>query len=107
MGKVDRIRRLMPLFEQGRIILPRSKMRTLYDRTTANLIEVFVEEEYLAFPVSQHDDMLDCLARILEPDLHVQPPFADWDMGPVEVIGRPFMRGMILSRGTHGNANRR
>jgi hypothetical protein len=56
MGEVDMIRRLMPLFEQSRIILPRSRMRTLYDKTTVNLIDAFVEEEYAAFPVSEHDD---------------------------------------------------
>jgi hypothetical protein len=78
----------MPLFEQGRIILPRSRMRTLFDRSTVNLIDAFVEEEYAAFPVSQHDDMLDCLACILEPDLHVQPPFSDWDMKPPEVLSK-------------------
>jgi hypothetical protein len=58
MGEVDMIRRLMPLFEQSRIILPRSRMRTLYDKTTVNLIDAFVEEEYPAFPVSEHDDSL-------------------------------------------------
>ena len=66
-GKEDRIRRLMPLFEQGRIVLPPSRFRTLCDKSTVNLIDAFVEEEYLAFPVSQHDDMLDCLARIEDP----------------------------------------
>jgi Mg2+/Co2+ transporter CorC len=58
MGEVDMIRRLMPLFEQSRIILPRSRMRTLYDKTTVDLIDAFVEEEYAAFPVSEHDDSL-------------------------------------------------
>jgi len=75
MAKEDRIRRLMPLFEQGRIILPPSRFRTLYDRSTVNLIDAFVEEEYAAFPVSTHDDMLDCLARILDEDLKTKPPF--------------------------------
>ncbi len=75
-GKVDRIRRLMPLFEQGRIVLPPSRNRTLYDKTTVNLIDAFVEEEYLAFPVGHHDDMLDCLARIEDPELHVRFPEA-------------------------------
>lgn len=48
--------------------------RTLYDRSTVNLIEAFVEEEYLAFPVAQHDDMLDCLARIEDPELKLRWP---------------------------------
>ncbi len=29
----------------------------------------FIEEEYFAFPVGLHDDMLDALARICEPDM--------------------------------------
>ena len=29
----------------------------------------FIEEEYYPFPVGLHDDMLDALARIAEPDM--------------------------------------
>ena len=58
----------MPLFEQGRIILPTvtvpDPLRPLHRRP----IDALVEEEYMAFPVSTHDDMLDCLARIEDPD---------------------------------------
>lgn len=90
-GKVDRIRRLMPLFEEGRIILPRSRMRTLYDKTTVNLIDVFVEQEYAAHPVAEHDDMLDALARIL--DLPTRwPASSGWSDEKIEVIGNPIMR---------------
>jgi hypothetical protein len=42
----------------------------------------FIAEEYLAFPVSLHDDMLDCLARILDPELGASFPMPatamDW-----------------------------
>lgn len=69
MAKLDRIRRLIPLFEQGRVYLPDSCHKTNYEKKTQDLVEIFLNEEYLAFPVSQHDDMLDCLARILEDDL--------------------------------------
>ncbi len=71
--KLDRIRKLIPLFEQGRIYLPRSKSYTDYEGQTRNLVSVFIEEEYKAFPVMSHDDMLDCLARIVDPELK-----ADW-----------------------------
>jgi hypothetical protein len=37
-----------------------------------NLIDAFVVEEYAAFPVRRHDDMLACLARILDPKLHAR-----------------------------------
>jgi predicted phage terminase large subunit-like protein len=65
--KGDRIKRLVPLLEQGHLFFPRSIHRTLYDGTMVNLIDVFVEEEYAAFPVGAHDDMLDSLARIVDP----------------------------------------
>lgn len=65
--KLDRIRRLIPLFEQGRFYLRKSRMYTDYEGITRNLIDSFVEEEYKAFPVMAHDDMLDCLARLEDP----------------------------------------
>ena len=77
MAKADRIRRLMPIFEQGRFFLPAAKYRTIYDKTTVNLIEMFVEEEYVAFPVATHDDMLDMLARIEDEDMNVKWPLSD------------------------------
>lgn len=67
--KVDRIRKLVPLFENGKVLIPRSLHRTIFDGTTVELVRAFVEEEYCAFPVARHDDMLDCFARILDPDL--------------------------------------
>jgi phage terminase large subunit-like protein len=66
--KPDRIRRLIPLFEQSRVYCRRTRMHTDYEGKTINLIDVFVEEEYKAFPVMAHDDMLDCLARIEDPE---------------------------------------
>lgn len=72
--KLDRIRRLIPHFEQGRIYLRRSKTYTDYEGQTRNLIEIFIEEEYKAFPVMSHDDMLDCLARIVDPDFKTEWP---------------------------------
>jgi phage terminase large subunit-like protein len=74
MSKPDRIKRLVPVFEEGRMYLPRQKHRTIYDGSTINLIESFVEEEYAAFPVAVHDDMLDCMARILDEDLKIKWP---------------------------------
>lgn len=68
-SKQDRIKRLIPLFEAGRIWLPRTHVVTDWQRMTVDLVKAFVEEEYMAFPVGLHDDMLDALARICEPDL--------------------------------------
>jgi predicted phage terminase large subunit-like protein len=68
-GKVDRIKRLVPMFEGGKVYLPESMHKTDYQKVPVDLINAFVEEEFMPFPVGVHDDMLDALARIAEPDL--------------------------------------
>jgi predicted phage terminase large subunit-like protein len=68
--KEDRIRSLIPLFEQGRIFIPDRIIKTNYEGVTEDLTRAFINEEYLAFPVAAHDDMLDCLARINDPDCY-------------------------------------
>lgn len=68
-AKNDRIKRLIPYFEQGRIVLPRTLHYTAYDGKTHDLVHDFIEQEYLGFPVGVHDDLLDALARLLEPTL--------------------------------------
>lgn len=72
--KPDRIKRLIPVAEQGRLILPHSRAYTGYDGITRDLVQVLIEEELLAFPVCEHDDMLDCLARIEDPKLILVRP---------------------------------
>ena len=69
LAKVDRIRKLIPLFEQNRIYLPETCFKTDYEKRTRDLSEVFIQEEYANFPVGLHDDMLDALARILDEDM--------------------------------------
>lgn len=74
--KDTRIRRLIPLFEHRKVSFPTSMHRTMHDGITRNMVEQFVEEELLAFPGSKHDDALDALARIVEPDLSLVWPRA-------------------------------
>lgn len=74
MSKNDRIKKLIPLYEQKRFYLPYAVHRENYEGKTEELIEIFKEEEYLSFPVSVHDDMLDCQARIVDPDLEAEFP---------------------------------
>jgi predicted phage terminase large subunit-like protein len=69
MPKNDRIRKLVPLFEQGRIFLPMTHHYVDYQGRSSDLVRDFVDQEYVSFPVSNHDDMLDCLARIVDQDL--------------------------------------
>lgn len=66
MPKPDRIKRLIPHFEQGRIWLPHSYYRTDYEGRQVDLVTAFVEEEFAGFPVALHDDMLDALSRIFD-----------------------------------------
>ena len=72
--KEDRIRRLIPWFEHGKLYLPRTI--NYVDTTGAqhDLIKDFVEKEYAAFPVARHDDMFDALARLAEPTLKLPYP---------------------------------
>ena len=69
MPKADRIRRLVPVFEQGRFFFPNRIMKLSVENSAYDLTEDFYRQEYLTFPVSSHDDMLDCLSRIVDPAL--------------------------------------
>ena len=73
-AKNDRIRRLIPAFQAGRVWMPAELIYTNSDGKTIDLIKHFIEEEFLAFPVSRKDDMLDCLSRMAEPKLDTPWP---------------------------------
>lgn len=72
--KETRIRRLVPLFESKRVWFPLKHHYTDTDGITRDMVHVFLEEELAAFPAGAHDDMLDALARIAEPDLYLSWP---------------------------------
>lgn len=67
--KQDRIRRLIPLFEQQKIYLPESQHITDYRGKIEDMVEVFKEQEYKSFPAALHDDMLDGLAQLEDPEV--------------------------------------
>ena len=48
-----------------------------------DLVADFIEQEYLSFPVGRHDDMLDSLARIAEPNLDLA-----WPMKTTQAVNR-------------------
>jgi len=77
MSKEDRIRRLIPYFESGRFYLLSECKRRNYEKVFEDLTQVFVNDEYLCFPVSAHDDMLDCAARIF--DIGAEYPMKESD----------------------------
>jgi len=51
-----------------------------------DLVREFIDDEYLAFPVAPHDDMLDCMARILDPALGAVFPRAENSPLPQESV---------------------
>jgi len=66
LTKLDRIRRLIPLYKNGRVYQPSECYYTDYQGVRQDLNQVFRDEEYYCFPVSVHDDMLDSDSRILD-----------------------------------------
>lgn len=83
LKKEDRIRRLIPLFENRRIYLPEAIHRVNDIGVLRDLIRDFIEEEYAPFPVGKYDDILDCMARLEDKDLAV--------IFPTEIKERPRM----------------
>jgi phage terminase large subunit-like protein len=66
MPKPDRIKRLVPVCEQGRFYLPETCGKVDYEGKYVDLVQSFLNDEYRAFPVPAHDDMLDMLSRIFD-----------------------------------------
>jgi predicted phage terminase large subunit-like protein len=76
MPKNDRIRRLIPWFEKGRVFMPPMLMKANYEGRSIDLVKTFIDEEFMPFPVAGHDDMLDALARFLDPNMPIAWPEA-------------------------------
>jgi predicted phage terminase large subunit-like protein len=88
MPKLDRIRRLIPKFEQGNIVLPEKFIRTTYEGKAEDLVQIFIESEFKAFPVASHDDMLDALARLADESITLSFPM-DFGFDDDEYDDRP------------------
>lgn len=73
-AKEDRIRKLVPVFEQGRFWLPHRLMFVTRERKVEDLIQIFLTQEYEAFPVSVHDDIFDTMARNVDPKAGIRFP---------------------------------
>jgi phage terminase large subunit-like protein len=74
LAKEDRIKKLIPVYEQKRFYSPKRLPFVDGEGNTRDYIQLFNADEYLSFPVCIHDDMLDCLARILDPTLNAEFP---------------------------------
>ncbi len=68
-SKFDRITAMVPIFEAGRYWMPIRLIYVDYEGKAHDYVREFINDEYLAFPVAVHDDMMDCRARILAPEL--------------------------------------
>jgi predicted phage terminase large subunit-like protein len=71
LSKVERIRRLVPLFNDKKFLLPFDLMQD-----GKNLIKDFVMDEFLLFPFAPHDDMLDAISRICDPQVGARKPIS-------------------------------
>jgi predicted phage terminase large subunit-like protein len=73
-AKIDRILSLVSLFHAKRIFLPPEIKRIDYEYKEHDLVQDFINEEYLEAPYSSHDDMMDCLARINSESMNITFP---------------------------------
>jgi len=64
MAKNDRIRRLVPKFEDRRFWFPNRILFLDHESNMRDFIAELINDEYSAFPVGLHDDMMDCISRI-------------------------------------------
>lgn len=70
MPKDDRIKRLTPIFEQGRFHLIQGGILIKnWEGVMVDVNRQFIEEEYTAYPVSEYKDMLDSLSRLLDDEM--------------------------------------
>ena len=69
MRKEDRIRRLVPDFQQGRWYFPEFIEGFKEDGTRMNMVEEMLQKEYDPFPLGAHDDWFDSLSRIKDLEL--------------------------------------
>lgn len=78
ISKEDRIRMLIPWFENHRIIFPVTLNGTT-DGQEVDLLRAF-RHEYQSFPNGQHDDMLDALSRIEDPKVSLDWPLSNEEL---------------------------
>lgn len=72
--KEDRIRKVIPLFESGRVFLPRKILYSNIKGETVELVQSFVDQELCVFPVGRHDDLLDAFSRIADTEVRASFP---------------------------------
>lgn len=78
LSKKDRIIRLAKLFSEKKIFFPQVLYKTNHQNKVIDVIEEFIHQEYTAFPVGLHDDMLDALSRVFDANI-IYPGKCDID----------------------------
>ena len=68
LAKEERVRRLIPIFEQGRFLIPDKLWYRTLEGRPIDLTRVIVDE-LLSFPVSEHDDAVDSISRIMDAEM--------------------------------------
>jgi phage terminase large subunit-like protein len=77
-SKTDRIQDLIQLFANSKIYLPDTLTRTVQDTgLPTDMVQTFIEDEYCGWPFVAHDDLLDCLVRIKDPQAGLEFPRLD------------------------------
>jgi predicted phage terminase large subunit-like protein len=64
--KEERIRRLIPVMEQGRVWLPNDIFYKDHKGLPQNFMHAIVDEEILLFPFAAHDDFLDAMSMVFD-----------------------------------------
>jgi predicted phage terminase large subunit-like protein len=73
-AKEERIRRLVPDMQNGRLYFPQSLIYIDGEGRRFDLVHELVHSEIPSFPRARFDDMLDALSRIYEPELNMVFP---------------------------------
>lgn len=84
-GPYGRIARLQPVIAAHRMYLPKTLPKKLANGRTVDIIAVLIEEEIALYPSCLHEDGLDALARVLDPDLRLQFPRQIRHQGPKHI----------------------
>lgn len=74
MMKEERIRRLIPIMQQGRFYFPTVLNYVDNEGRRFDLVQEFIKSEMLTFPKSRYDDMLDSASRLFSEELRLTFP---------------------------------
>jgi phage terminase large subunit-like protein len=91
--KLDMIKKLVPIFEAGRWLLPQSCLVTNDEGLPEDMTHTFVNFEYHDFPVASHDDMWDSKRHVLAPELG-----AEFPMIPVQDERPEWLKRLKIGR---------